>query len=377
MLLTEIDQLDLLEPRASLIWRGLPAQCQVKAPLFAMGSAPLRVVQHHRDNHAELPSPAIYAIDNAEIHGLGAVLWDNFLLGGDGWPGLPSLTIPAPRFLGQSASDYFQNAASARSRRRIEGVAVLLARPGDHIYGHWLLDIFPIVWLTTVRAGLRARYILRNGTPGYAIAWLQAAGASTSDFIFYNPKAEILEVERLLVVSTLRRGNFLHPEIKEYRDWFEVMAGLVSTEPRGGNRNICVSRKDCAPPRFREFRQLLNRKAVEAQLPKRGFELYQPEREPLNRQIATFRQARLIVGESGSGLHNSMFAGSEAVVGVLMAANRLSLIQASLCTLFGQNIAYATGEPLQRPGFEAFAPVAPYVIAPEVIEQFLDRLEKD
>jgi hypothetical protein len=376
MLLAEIDKLDLLGPQASVVWRGLPAHCEIKAPSFAIGSGSQRFVEHHRNNHAALPAPAIYAIDDAEIHGLGAVLCDKFLLGGDGWPGLSSLTAPAPRFLGQSAAHYFQNVASGRRRRQIEGSALLLARPGDNIYGHWLLDIFPLVWLTMVCAGLRVRYILRTTPPEYAIAWLQATGASTADFIFYDPEAEILEVERLLVASNLRRGNFLHPEIKKYRDWFEAVAGLESTELRGGDRKICISRRDWAPPRFREFRQLLNREAVEARCLKHGFEIYQPEKQPLYQQIATFRQARLIVGESGSALHNSMFAGSEAVVGVMVAANRLSLIQGSLCTLFGQKIAYATGEPLLRPNyFETFAPVAPYVIAPEVIDQFLDRLE--
>ncbi len=375
MLLAEIDTLDSLQPQASVIWRGVPAECEIETPLFVIGSAPQRFGEQQGNKHAAIPAPAIYAIDRAEVHALGAVLCDKFLIGGDGWPGLSSLTAPAPRFLGQSATDYFQKAAAGRRRRRIEGTALLLARPGDQIYGHWLLDIFPIVWLSVVCAGLRVRYVLRKGNPEYAIAWLRAAGASTSDLIFYDSEAEILEVERLLVASGLRRGNFLHPEMKEYRDWFELTAGLESAEPRGGDRKICISRRDWGSPRFREFRKLLNREAVELRCLKRGFEIYQPEKQPLNQQIATFRQARLIVGESGSALHNSMFAGSEAVVGVLAAGNRVSLIQNSLCTLFGQKIACATGEPFQRPNFEAFAPVAPWIIAPEVVDQFLDRLE--
>jgi hypothetical protein len=375
MLLADIDKLDLVESQASVIWRGSPAECQTEAPLFAIGSGAQKFIEHHRNGRTVIPAPAIYAIEDAQIHGLGAVSWGERVLGGDGWPGLSSLTMPAPRFFGQSANDYFHKGASGRTRRRISGVALLLARPGDQIYGHWLIDIFPLVWLTMVRTGLRVRYILRDGTPDYAIAWLRAVGASTSDMIYYDPKAEILEVDRLLVASGLRRGNFVHPEIKVYRDWFELMAGVKPAGPRSGNRKICISRRSWAPPRFREFRELLNRKAVEARCLKRGFEMYRPEREPLHRQIATFWQARLIVGESGSALHNSMFAGSDAVVGSVVAANRLSLIQSSLCTVFGQNIAYVTGEPFQRPAFKAFAPVAPYVLAPEVIDQFLDRLE--
>jgi glycosyl transferase family 61 len=371
MYLINLDDLKSLGPRVSVIWSGASTECRSEAPLFAIGSASQKFIDHHKNSHALLTAPAVYAIDGAEVHGLGAVCWDNLVLGGDGWPGLSSLTTPAPRFFGQSAKDYFQNVASGRRRRRIDGAALLLARPGDHIYGHWLIDIFPIVWLTIVRAGFRPKYILRDGSPEYAVSWLRATGASTSDIIFYDPKAEILEVERLLVAPGLRRGDFLHPAFKEYRDWFETVAGLRPTEPRGGDRRIYISRREWKSPN----RQLLNRDTIEAQFLKRGFDVYQPEKEPLQRQIATFRQARLIAGEFGSGLHNNIFSGPGMIMGVLVGENRWSLHQSSLCVMFGQKIAYATGEAFLRPNFREFKTIAPYVIAPEVIDEFLNRLD--
>ena len=71
MLLADIDKLDLLEPRASVIWRGSPVDCQTEAPLFVIGSAAQKFIEHHRNGRTVLPAPAIYAIDDAEIHGLG------------------------------------------------------------------------------------------------------------------------------------------------------------------------------------------------------------------------------------------------------------------------------------------------------------------
>jgi hypothetical protein len=370
MHLVDVDDLKSLKPRVSVIWSGSSTECRLEAPLFAIGTRSQEFIDHHkRKNHAMLPAPAIYALDHAEVHGLGAVCWDNVVLGGDGCPGLSSLDTPAARFFGGSASHYFQNIARRRTRRQIEGVALLLARPGDHIYGHWLIDIFPLVWLAKVQAGLRVKYIVRNGVPDYAIAWLRAAEISSADIILYNPKAEILEVERLLVAPGLRRGDYVHATLKEYRDWFEAMAGLKPSEPRGGDRTIYISRKEWTSP----HRQLVNRETIEGQFLKRGFEMYQPEKEPLQRQIATFRQSRLIVGESGSALHNNIFSSSETVVGVLASASRWSLIQSSLCAIFDQRIAYTMGEPFLRPN-SGFGALAPYVIAPEVIDQFLDRL---
>jgi Glycosyltransferase 61 len=372
MHLINLIDLMLLKPWLSVIWSGSPAESRLETPLFVIGSALQKFVDYHEKNsHAMLPAPAIYAIDDAEVHGLGAVCRDNLVLGGDEWPGLSSLTTPTPRFFGQSAKDYFEKIVSQQARRRIDGVALLLARPGDNIYGHWLIDIFPIVWLTMVHAGLRGKYILRNGTPDYAIAWLQAAGVSPCHLIFYDPNREVLEVERLLLAPSLRRGNLVHTALKEYRDWFEIITGLKPNELREGNRKLYISRREWTSP----YRQLLNRGTIEAQFLKRGFEMYQPEREPLKGQIATFRQAGLIVGESGSALHNNIFSGPKTVVGVLGSASRWSLIQSSLCTVFGQKIAYAMGEPLLRPKFGGFGAIAPYVIAREVIDELLDRLD--
>jgi len=370
MHLINVDDLESLKPRVSVIWSGSATECRLEAPLFVIGTRSQEFIDHHkRKSQAILPAPAIYAIDDGEVHGLGAVCWDNAVLGGDGWPGLSSSDAPAARFFGGSATHYFQKIAPKRTRRRIEGVALLLARPGDHIYGHWLIDIFPLVWLAKVQAGLRVKYIARNRVPDYAIAWLRAAEISNEDIIVYNPKAEILEVERLLVVPGLRRGDYVHAALKEYRDWFEAVAGLKPSEPRGGDRTIYISRKEWTSP----HRQLLNRETIEGQFLKRGFEMYQPEREPLQRQIRTFRQSGLIVGESGSALHNNIFSSAETVVGILASASRWSLIQSSLCAIFGQKVAYTMGEPFLRPN-SGFGPLAPYVIAPEVIDQFLDRL---
>src|SRR5262245_41178165 len=182
MHLINVDDLESLNPRVSVIWSSSSTECRLEAPLFVIGTRSQEFIDHHKSkSQAMLPAPAIYAIDDAEVHGHGAVCWDNVVLGGDGWPGLSTSDTPAARFFGGSASHYFQNLAPSRTRRQIKGVALLLARPGDHIYGHWLIDIFPLVWLAKVQAGLRVKYIVRDGVPDYAFAWLRAAQISSAD----------------------------------------------------------------------------------------------------------------------------------------------------------------------------------------------------
>jgi capsular polysaccharide biosynthesis protein len=365
----EVNALKSAGPRVRVLWSGSPSKCEFEAPLFIIGSAAQAFADQHRTALTN-PAPALYAIADAEVHGFGSVSWDDCVLGGEGWPGLPSLTAPAARLFGLSAAEYFQNAAPPGKRRRIDGVALLLARPGDQIYGHWLIDIFPIAWLA-LRSGMRANYILPNDTPEYALRWLRAIAKSDSSFIFYDPMSEVLLVECLLISPGLRRGNCLHDEIREYRDWFEALVGVETHDEPATNRRIFVSRRSWTSPN----RHLLNRITVEDRFRQHGFELYEPQHEPLPAQISAFRQARCVVGESGSGLHNSIFCAPGAVVGVLGPAQRRPLIQSRLCKIFGQKIAYAVGEALLRDASSEFRAVAPYVIAPAIIDEFLDRLQ--
>jgi Glycosyltransferase 61 len=372
VLLIEIDDLTTLGSGVETIWQGAAVERKHELPLFVIGSEAKSFIDRHKSRSLKHAAPALYTISDAEVHGLGVVHRDDWLLGGEGWPGLTSLTTPSPRLFGQSVEFYFKNVAPTPRRRRIEGVALLLTHPGDKIYGHWLIDLFPLVWLTATVVGVHVKYIVREKTPDYAMHWLERSGASKSDIIFYQPESEILEVERLVIGTGLRRLEFFFTEIKQYRDWFERLAGVDVSAVREGERKIYISRVGSRTP----YRELLNRDEVEAQALKHGFEVYRPELDPLDRQIDTFRHARLIVGESGSGLHNSMFAGSDAVIGSLVAWHRQSLIQSALCAAFGQRIVYATGEPFLRGNLPLFGAIAPWVIAPEFVDQLMSGLEE-
>jgi hypothetical protein len=369
MHLVTVDDLKLLEPRVRVVWSGSVSECQFEAPLFVTGSAAQQFAEEHHRSLSN-PAPALYAIADAQVHRYGCVVWDDCVLGGEGWPGLPSFTAPAARLLGLAASEYFRNTTPAIKPRCVSGVALLLARPGDDIYGHWLIDIFPIVWLA-IRSGMRPQYILQKDTPEYALQWLRASGTSDSSLIFYDPESDVLQVECLVVSPGLRRGNCLHEELREYRDWFEVLAAAQAPRKSRGNRRIFASRRSWTSPR----RELLNRNMIEDRFRARGFELYEPESDPLAAQISMFRQARWLVGESGSALHNSIFCAPGSLIGVLGAAQRRPLIQSRLCKIFDQKIAYAVGEALLRAQSRDFRALAPYVIAPTIVDEFLDRLE--
>src|SRR5438128_4830679 len=183
MFLIEIDELATFGSGVDTIWQGVGMDARHEPPLFVIGSEADQFVDRHKSRSFKLAPPALYAVANANLHGLGVVQRDDWVVGGDGWPGLASLTTTSSRLFWNSADCYFDRVAPGLTRRRINGVALLLAHPGDNIYGHWLIDLFPLVWLTRVLAGLEVKYIVRANTPAYAMRWLEASGASKSDII--------------------------------------------------------------------------------------------------------------------------------------------------------------------------------------------------
>jgi capsular polysaccharide biosynthesis protein len=72
-----------------------------------------------------------------------------------------------------------------------------------------------------------------------------------------------------------------------------------------------------------------------------GYEVIYPEQHQLHDQISMFAAARVIVGEFGSALHNSVFCGPGTVIG---ATGFFGEAQLKLCSLSDQIGAYVPHE---------------------------------
>ncbi|RTK92305.1 MAG: glycosyltransferase family 61 protein [Rickettsiales bacterium] len=76
----------------------------------------------------------------------------------------------------------------------------------------------------------------------------------------------------------------------------------LNISPDKKNRKIYVSRKNS------NYRQLLNSTEIENFLVKDGFEILFPENLSFASQVEVFSQAKIIVGQSGAGMTNFIFA---------------------------------------------------------------------
>ncbi|WP_238179343.1 glycosyltransferase family 61 protein, partial [Methylobacterium dankookense] len=103
--------------------------------------------------------------------------------------------------------------------RRIAEEVVLLAGAGHTVYGHWLADFLPKLYLLH-RAGYRLerlRILLPDDTPAFARAWLAALGIEAGQILPYAPWGERLACAQLVVPGALRHASRAAPMLAEAR----------------------------------------------------------------------------------------------------------------------------------------------------------------
>ena len=106
------------------------------------------------------------------------------------------------------------------------------------------------------------------------------------------------------------------------------------------SRKIFISRKNSS------YRQLLNSVEVENLLVSRGFEIVFPENLSFLSQVKIFSQAKIIIGQSGAGMANFIFAPKTAKVLMMLSdapGSNLQLFNA-LAEIVGIHLEYLIGK---------------------------------
>lgn len=173
--------------------------------------------------------------------------------------------------------------------------SVFFAKGGAFNYGHLLLDCLPAL-LAIERQGMLDRFppvagplrrwqrdLLALAFPGLAVRELRAPLVRLEEAAFASPMDHFLH-----------RPNLILARLRERI--------LANASPPKAVRRLYVSRR--AYP----MRVMVNEAALEAALEARGFTIVRPERLPVAEQIALLRGADVVVGATGAGLANGLFA---------------------------------------------------------------------
>jgi capsular polysaccharide biosynthesis protein len=210
------------------------------------------------------------------------------------------------------------------------------------IYGHWITDILPGLFLAKRLLPMLNVKLLHSGpVPEFGREMLEQFelhGDSLVDIAGFDADATL----QLISMTPLRDHDYFHDKL--LRKHFSAAVYGVPVRAQSPLRSslIYVSRrnwKDIHP----NSRALTNRDEIEEVFRRFGYTIVLPEQYSVAEQIAIFRQARVVSGESGSGLHNSIFMKPGGRVICIQSGRQNHLIQASLCSLFGQSSAYVVG----------------------------------
>jgi len=219
---------------------------------------------------------------------------------------------------------------------------VCLVRPGDHIFGHWLVDLLPIAWLAEKERPGEMNFLLSTEAPLFAIQLLRYLGIAENRLLRWDRKQGALDVPCLWMISPLRFNQFSHPMLKDFA--LDIREKLFPEMSRiETHRRIWISRRAWHAEKGKNFRVLTNAGEIEDAAKNFGFHCVQPEILSFPDQVALFANAECVAGEDGSALHMSLFAHSNLRVGNFRSDANGSLIQGSLCGVTGQPISYVFG----------------------------------
>ncbi len=298
----------------------------------------------------------LYALPDAEVAAEGVVFLD----------GVAQYCNQLNTFPVTQAHHFQLLAARRTALRRVSAAepVVLLTGLGHRMYGHWLVDFLPKLFLLH-RAGhdiARLRYLLPTDTPDFARVWLGLLGIGADRIVAYDRERDLVACRELLVPTALRFAGRASPLMREARRFLLRRAfppprwrlGRRSATPPGARR-LLISRSDNAGTLNR--RTLAERAALEDRARARGFEIVRPERLSVPEQVALFRSAGTVVGEYGSGLHGSLFAPSGATV-VAFRDNGIELgfLQSSIDHALGHTSGYVFGTARDAQGFFSVRP---------------------
>lgn len=245
--------------------------------------------------------------------------------------------------------------------------AAPLYRQGDHIYGHWLLDILPRAWLINRLCPDRdVTFLIRQNSPGFARPMLEAMGLPPDRIVSIDTRTAHPRAKEMLMATNLRYNQVVHPAMQLFAK--ALIKEITDPTARLSAKAIFVSRQEWTA-RKAQKRQLLNAEEIESFYGDAGYQSVAPETLPFAAQVALFQAASAMAGNEGSGLHNSIFAPAGICVDALTSPNNRSLIQASLCIACGQEINMVCGE---RDGMGAQSRDASFHLPVETVKARFD-----
>ena len=192
-------------------------------------------------------------------------------------------------------------AIRAAQYRRLRGRTLLVKRPWYRNFGHWLVDLLPLLPLAA-RAGVQVDTILFGDV---AAGPIRAMVDAVAERCFpgvpavFSDDDTLWDLDALLYVRPVHVPPlFKHPTaIAEARNY---ALGTLAGKPGGTRRRLFIDRSHIPG------RDIANMAELQPVLDRFGLQPIRPDRVDFPEQVAQFRDAELVVGAKGAAFATAM-----------------------------------------------------------------------
>jgi capsular polysaccharide biosynthesis protein len=302
-----------------------------QAPAFLVGSMP-EAVAHRFYDQTNPGSVGCYRFREASVAAHGIITHQGMTLYSE------ALNHP-DYFVEDFAARIFSESAKLATRH-IDEPAALLNGPGAVVFGHWLVDFLPRL------------FVLSSSIPHWVFPLLGSYGLTMDQLVLHREHEEHLQVAELIVPTNVRQRSRVHSMFGAVAiDLQNRVERMLSIPPSPIiSRDIFISRAGAD-----DSRALENRDEIEVLAASSGLAIVRPETFSFAEQIALFRQAQVIVGEYGSALHLSMFSRPGTVVCALRgSSHHPAWIQSGIGQVMNQPTGYLLGTTPEEAVFQTF-----------------------
>jgi capsular polysaccharide biosynthesis protein len=234
-----------------------------------------------------------------------ARIWPRFGMVADARGRVGRATMGEALTSGLTPADFDADAPS----ETLGPVAVYLPYGGQFNYGHFLLDGLSSLQAIADAGALGGRLALSDRLSGWRRELVDLAFPEVPR---HETDARLVAAESAVFADSM--DHYLHRPGPAALQLRRRILGRLDAGRIGPSR-LYISRRGS------NMRLLVNEAALERALAARGFEIIQPQDLSVRTQIELFSGARVILGATGAGLANALFASPKACVIEILPGN--------------------------------------------------------
>jgi capsular polysaccharide biosynthesis protein len=286
----------------------------------------------HRELHHWAASDiACYSFINAVVSGTGQVWLDGQLITS---PEIMPPYVANGLGVANGRLDTL-NTVGLLPLRVIEQPCLVAIGHGIRVYGHFLIELLFRILIARLAHNERElpyRVLLDHEAPDWLLQILHNyLDVKSSDVEFFKPKVERVLLRHAIVPTRPLQNERFHPAANEMLE--ELVERLQVKSSVHQLRRVFIARNRFTNPSAPSRSCVNEQRLIDVAVTRHGFTAVAIEDMIWIEQIAVFRDAEVVLGLAGSGLHNALFSkpGSRlASIGVM------NLVQSQIGALRGQ-----------------------------------------